>query len=308
MIEKQDIFPIAIGTFGLGADRFETWSDENSVDVEKQENDLNALMYSYGRGQNYIDTSYIYAGGITMRFLKKFFDQIPRNKIFVSVKIENYIEKVSDIEEQLDKYLALMGLDYADTILLHTPVVSKIPLETAYHEMQRLVDIGKSRYISISNLSLEQLRFMVEECGIKPFSFEGLYNLECKINEDAGIIEYCRNNSILFINYQPFRRNRTANHNYPLLIELAKKYSKTQNQILLNWMIKEKGLHPITKASSREDIDLNLDTLKFMIDANDMQKLNDFRSADLDSLKVDWDNKGGIPVWKLANQLEQVHG
>ena len=35
MLEKNNIFNIAIGTFGLGADRFETWSEEDNIDKEK---------------------------------------------------------------------------------------------------------------------------------------------------------------------------------------------------------------------------------------------------------------------------------
>lgn len=140
--------------------------------------------------------------------------------------------------------------------------------------------------------------------NIELFSFEGLYNLECKINEDIGIIDYCKKHDILFINYQPYRRNRTVNRNYPLLVELAKKYNKTQNQILLNWMINKKGLYPITKASKKEYVDLNFDALSFKIDKQDIDRLNDFRSDDFDSIEVDWENTGGIPIWKFANQFE----
>ena len=304
MLEKKDIFNIAIGTFGLGADRFETWSEEENINETVQQKDLNSLMYSFESGQNYIETSFIYAGGITMKFLKKFFSKIPREKIFITVKIENYVEKISDIEEQLDKYLDTLGIEYADSILLHTPAVIKIPFEVAYKELQRLVSVGKSKYISASNLSLEQLKFLVEDNKINLFSFEGLYNLECKVNEDVGIIDYCKKNNIIFVNYQPFRRNRTANRNYPLLVELAEKYNRTQNQILLNWMIKEKGVYPITKASEIEFIDLNIKSLDFEMSKKDLDKLNEFRSEEFDSIEVDWENNGGIPIWKFANQFE----
>lgn len=205
---------------------------------------MQVLIYSYEQGQNFIETSYIYAGGQTMKFISEFLKRVDRNKLFITVKIENFIEKIEDIEEQLDKYLNILGIDYADSILLHTPKASKIPLEQSYVELKRLVSIGKSRNVSASNLNINQLKIIVEELGIELFSFEGLYNLECKQNEDVGILNYCKEHNILFINYQPFRRNRTANHNYPLLVELANKYNKTQNQILLNYYVKEKILYP----------------------------------------------------------------
>ncbi|MBQ7140873.1 MAG: aldo/keto reductase [Bacilli bacterium] len=302
-MNKENIFPLAIGTYGLGASRSESW-EENDNELIIDEEEMKALIYSYEQGQNFIETSYIYAGGQTMRFISEFLKRVDRTKLFVTVKIENYIEKVEDIEEQLDKYLNILGIDYADSILLHTPKVSKIPLEESYKELKRLVSIGKSRYVSASNLNIDQLKMIVEELGIKLFSFEGLYNLECKQNEDVGILDYCKEHNILFINYQPFRRNRTANHNYPLLVELANKYNKTQNQILLNYYVKEKNIVPITKANKMEHIKLNIEALGFDMEQQDYQRLNDFRCEEFDKLEVDWEDEGGIPIYKFANQVE----
>lgn len=302
-MNKENIFPLAIGTYGLGASRSESWEDNNNELVIDEE-EMKALIYSYEQGQNFIETSYIYAGGQTMKFISEFLKKIERNKLFITVKIENFIEKVEDIEEQLDKYLNILGIDYADSILLHTPKASKIPLEESYRELKRLVNIGKSKNVSASNLNINQLKMIVEELDIELFSFEGLYNLECKQNEDVGILDYCKEHNILFINYQPFRRNRTANHNYSLLVELANKYNKTQNQILLNYYVKEKNIIPITKANKIEHIKLNLEALGFDMEQQDYQRLNDFRCEEFDKLEVDWEDEGGIPIYKFANQVE----
>lgn len=302
-MKRSDIFPIAIGSFGLGASRNESWSDDNS-ELIIDESEMKAVLYSFKKGQNYIDTSYIYAGGQTMKFLAEFIKKVDRNKLFIAVKIENFVERVEDIEEQLDKYLKILGIEYADSILLHTPKASKISLKDSFNELKRLVNIGKSRYVSASNLNIEQLKMVVEELNIALFSFEGLYNLECKQNEDVGILDYCKKHNILFLNYQPFRRNRTANHNYPLLVELASKYNKTQNQILLNYYLYEKKLIPITKANKIEHIDLNLDALNFKMEQIDYDKLNEFRCKEFDELEVDWQDNGGISIYKFANQIE----
>lgn len=302
-MNKNNIFPLAIGTYGLGASRSESW-EENNNELVIDEEEMKALIYSYEQGQNFIETSYIYAGGQTMKFISEFLKRVDRNKLFITVKIENFIEKVADIEEQLDKYLNILGIDYADSVLLHTPKASKIPLEESYRELKRLVSIGKSKNVSASNLSINQLKMIVEELGIELFSFEGLYNLECKQNEDVGILDYCKKHNILFINYQPCRRNRTANHNYPLLVELANKYNKTQNQILLNYYVKEKNIIPITKVNKIEHIKLNLEALNFEMEQQDYQRLNDFRCEEFDKLKVDWLDNGGISIYKFANQIE----
>jgi predicted aldo/keto reductase-like oxidoreductase len=65
-------------------------------------------MTAFAAGQNYIETSFIYAGGETMKFLARFFQQIPRDEMFITTKLEKFIEHKEDIETQLDTYLKLM--------------------------------------------------------------------------------------------------------------------------------------------------------------------------------------------------------
>lgn len=301
--EKSEIFPIAIGTYGLGAERTEAWTEGN-VPTSYNKEHMKALEYSFEKGQNYIETSFIYAGGQTIKFLSDFFKRTEREKLFITVKLENFVEKTDDIETQLDKYLGIMGLEYADSFILHTPRVSKLPLDETYYHMSRMIEKGKTRFLSGSNLSIEQLRLLYDKCNFKLFSLEGLYNLECKVNEDVGILDFCDKNDIAFVSYQPLRRNRTANRNYDILVNLAKKYGKTQNQILLNWISKDKRLIPIIKSGSIEHVNENLSALDFNMDKEDIDTLNRFRSAEFDSLSVDWEDSGkGIPIYKYANQF-----
>lgn len=304
---KAQIHPIGIGTFGLGADRFEYSEKNSNWIISYKDVHLQALLASFEAGQNYIETSFIYANGETMKFLASFFKQIPREKIFITVKLERFINNKNDIQEQLDKYLTLMGLDYADSLILHAPSFSNLPLQTTYEEMNNMVKKGKTRYLSWSNLSINQLKSINEDIWLKLFSIEALYNLECKINEDTWLMQYCEDNEIIFACYQPLRRNRTANRNFPLLLELANKYNKTQNQILINWIVKWKKLNPLIKASSVNHVKENLASLDFVIEDNDMKKLDLFRSEEFDLIanKIDREDKNeGIAIYKYANQFD----
>ncbi len=300
MIEFQNIHPLAIGTYWL-------WSNREEIRIEGESrfddsNDMKSLIYQYEHWQNFIDSSYIYSGGQTMKFLWKFFKKIPRNTIYINTKIENYIEKVEDIEKQLDKYLSIMGIEFVDWYSIHAPTVSKLPIDEIYYYMERLIKKGKVRYLWTSNINIEQLKLLQKGFDIK--TFEWLYNIECKINEDVGIIQYCKENNIHFIWYQPLRRNRTMFHNYPILINLSQKYNKTQNQIILNWIIKEKQISALVKTSETIRAKENLDALDFEIEKEDMSLLNVFRNKEFDNLEVDRDAKEGIPIRKLANQIE----
>jgi diketogulonate reductase-like aldo/keto reductase len=287
MINIKDIFPIGIGTF--------------RINLENKEETLEGLLYSYELGQNYIDVSSLYENGKVMEFISTFLQKVDRNKIFVSCKISNDINEVDDISKYLNKYLEIMKIDYVDCLEFHEPFFSKIPLVDSYKEMQRLVDLGKARYLGISNCNLETLKELNE--AVKIDVFDGLYNLECKVNEDIGILDYCKKNNIIFVCYQPLRRNRTANRNYEVLVDLSNKYNKTQNQIILNWIINEKGIVPVVKTTNESKIKENIDALNFKMDKEDYEKLNSFRSKEFDSLHVDWEDNGGITIDKYPNQF-----
>ena len=288
MLEKEKLFKIGIGTW--------------KIDYENFENDIDGLIHSYNLGQNYLSLYMLYNNGKVVREMKKFLDKIDRDKIFINANLEPTIEKVEDVEKQLDEYLQILDINYVDSLQIHGAFISKIPLVDIYKEIKRLVSVGKVRYIGVSNVNLEQLKEINQVVDID--FFEGVFNLECKLYEDIGMLEYCKQKKIQFVCYQALRRNRTAMRNYPLLVELAEKYNKTQNQIILNWIIKEKNILPLIKCTSINRIDENISSMNFKMSEEDYNKLNEFRSKEFDSVIVDWDCKGGVTIDQLANQFE----
>jgi len=289
MVSKKEIFPIGIGTW--------------KINYENIERDLNSLIHSYEKGQNYLSLYMLYNNGEVVKQMKKFVDAVDRNKLFINVNLEPTIEKIEDVGKQLDEYLRTLDIDSVDSLQIHSPLFTKIPLVEVYQEIERLVSLGKVRYIGISNANLVQL---VEiSSTVKIDFFEGVYNLECKLYEDIKVLQYCKENNIQFICYQPLRRNRTAMRNYPVLLELATKYHKTQNQIILNWIIKEKNIIPLVKSTNIDRIDENISSLDFMMSREDYSKLNQFRNKEFDEVAIDWSGQeGGVTIDQLANQFE----
>ena len=287
-MKKEEIFKIGIGTW--------------KIDYNNFNDEIEALIHSHKRGENYLSLYMLYNDGKIVKQMRQFLNKVDRNKLFINVNLEPYIESTQDVEKQLDEYLEVLGLKYADSLQIHGPDVSKIPLLDVYKEIKKLVEKGKVRYVGISNVTLDQLKTINEH--VKIDFFEGVYNLECKIYEDNGVLDYCRENNIKFVCYQPLRRNRTATRNYPLIVELANKYQKTQNQVILNWIINEKGIMPLIKSTNINRIDENIESVDFKMSDDDYKKMNDFRSKEFDSVEIDWDYNGGITIDQLANQFE----
>ena len=206
MIDKKEIFPIGMGTWKINY---------------QNNDDKNALLYSYSLGQNYLSLYMLYENGNIVKSLKSFIEKCGRENLFISVNIEPTINEKSDIENQLNEYLKILNLD--------------------------------------------------------------------------------------FVAYQPLRRNRTHLRNYDLLVELSRRYNKSQNQIILNWIIKEKNIKVLIKSTNCNRIDENIESLNFKMEKNDYKRLNDFKNEEFENIKIDWNNTGdGISIETTGYSRNQV--
>ena len=83
MIDKKDFYPIGIGTFRI------------NLDAPKET--LEGLLYSVDKAQNFMSTALVYDNGTVVGFLKKFFENVDRKKVFLVCNLERYIETKDDV-------------------------------------------------------------------------------------------------------------------------------------------------------------------------------------------------------------------
>ena len=254
-------------------------------------------------GMTFLETSYVYAGGATMRFLADFIGTVPRESLFITVKIEQPVRDKADVGRQLDAYLRELSIDHADALLLHTPSASAIPLLETYGSIAEQVEVGKVRYISASNLGItDPLQILCRHHQL--FSLEGLCHLECKMHEDVGLLDFCAAEGIIFVAYMPLRLDYTAKRNYPLLLELSDEDACAQNQVILSWIIHGKGFVPIVKAGSVAHVRENIKALDLELEQDHPDQLNRFRNAEFDDIAIDWSDSGhGVPIYRVASKF-----
>lgn len=198
--------------------------------------------------------------------------------------------------------MEILDIDYIDCFQIHTFAVCKISMLEIYREIDRLVKLGKVKYIGVSNVNLKQLKEINNI--VKIDFFEGVYNLDCKYYENEGLIDYCKENAILFTAYQPLRRNKIAQKNYPILKALSEKYNKKQNQIMINWIVKEKNIMPLIKSTNKDRIKENIEALDFEMEKLDYEQLNEFQNEKINSIEINWNEESGVTIDQLANQNE----
>jgi len=300
MINRADLSKIGIGTWGVGG-----FAERNpNNDDQKQ---TQAMVHMLQKGMNYIELNIWTSQGHSVKIASQAVKQsgVSRDKLFLSQAI--YFYTAPDLEsskKELDTMLKAFDTDYMDSVSLSSAGISAIGKDQVYAWYKELLASNKVRYINLNNPSIEELKEAKQVFGDKLLSIEIGFNFEIRENMDNGIIKFANDNNVLCVIYQPLRRNRTANRNWPLLVELSKKYGKTQNQILLNW-ISGLGLLPLTKSETIAHIDEHLEATKFELETEDIARLNSFVPPNYQKPQVYWGAKGeGVRIDQLSNVFD----
>lgn len=303
MLDPKQISKIGIGTWGVGG----FMERDNKIDLVKQ---TDAIAHMFEKGINFAEANMWYSQGASVEVLANGFKKSgkKREDIFICQAI--YLKEGKDFassKPELEQVMELFETDYVDTLQFSMGSFRRASFEEITEWIDELLATKKIRYTSITNEDLPLLKRYHEKYGSKFFSHEVVYNFEVRINEDAGIIDYAKDNDIKTVVYQPLRRNNTAKRNWEPIIELASKYRKTQNQIILNWII-SKGYLPLVKSESIAHIDDNLGALDFTLEPADIKLLNDYRIPGYTPPRIDWQGtEGGITIDQISNVFDQVY-
>lgn len=100
--------------------------------------------------------------------------------------------------------------------------------------------------------------------------------------------EYCQKNGIILEAYSPLVRNYKAND--PTLVEVAKKYGKSTQQVLIRYAM-QKGWVPLPKTDNPERIVSNADVFDFDISVEDMAVLDSFDQGSAGAIVEAVDNE-----------------
>jgi len=309
LIKGKKIFPIGIGTWGIGG-----FAQKDPSNPDKKQ--IEALIYALQKGLNYIEVSMWAAQGhcayLVSEAIKK--SGIKREDIFITFVGYPYnVDSLEELEESLDKFMSMIGSDYVDAFQSSTSTSSKFGEDETDKMITSLIKKGKCLYTTFTNGNIDIIKKYKTVFKKKFVAHEVCFNFEVRENMDFGIIPWHERNDLLTVTYQPLRRNRTAKRSWPLLVELSKKYKKTQNQIILNW-IYTKGFLPLVKSENKSHIDENVRALEFKIDENDLKKLDKFRPPKWITPKIDWKRMGdgkidgdGIYIDQLPNIFDEEY-
>lgn len=180
--------------------------------------------------------------------------------------------------EALKADLARFKLDYVDLYLIHTPFITKdthgFTLIEAWKYVEKLHEEGLAKNIGVSNFAVEHIQQILDS---KPKYLPLVNQIEFSPylqNQTPGIVEFSQKHGILVEAYGPLAPLTKAKPGPldSLLEKLTKKYSRSDTQILLRWVI-QKGVLPITTSSNEKRLTEILDVYNFKLEDSDVEEI-----------------------------------
>jgi len=242
------------------------------------ENIKSALRKGIELGMTHIDTAELYGLGKAEKVLGELIREYPRDNLFITSKLFPIHFSKKSMKKAANKSLKRLGIDYLDLYLIHWP--SKlISIRKEMNVLETLVNDGKTRYIGVSNFSVNQFKKAQES-----LKKEELVNNQLHINITNQryihkSLSYYQENGITVTAYSPLAHNGYTNLGGKIkevLEELAIKHNSTIQQIAIAWLINHKNIISIPKAFNRDHVENNAKAANISLLKEDLELLYKF--------------------------------
>ena len=172
--------------------------------------------------------------------------------------------------------LKRLGLKNVDLYLIHW-IKRKQSIKQFINFLERLIDEGKTRYIGVSNFSLDQFKTAQQETK----KYELVTN-QIKINigyqtslQDS--LTYYQKEGILLTAYSPLGRyglKKIPPNQMKKLERLTVKYKATPHQIALAWLINHENIIAIPKTFNIEHVKQNAGAAEIQLTEDEISQLS----------------------------------
>jgi len=272
LTDKVSIPVLGIGTWGIGG--------RYKADKSKDKKCIEAIRKAIELGYTLIDTAELYGNGHAEELIAEAIKNFDREKLFIISKVSPENHRYNDLINSCKNSLRRLQINCLDLYLLHQPN-HNIPFEETMRAMDYLVENKMTRFIGVSNFSVNDIKQAQKYAKNKIVANQIQYSLAARnkglfnINMESKIIPYCIKNNILVISWRPLAKGKLSKHGFnKTLDDIAKKYHKTPAQIAINWVISKKGVVTLVKSTNIEHIKENLGALTFKLDKKDINKLD----------------------------------
>lgn len=201
---------------------------------------------------------------------------VPREEIFVTSKVAAEYKSYSEAAVSIDKTLSVMGLDYLDMMIIHSPQPwtevnqsSNRYVEgnrEAWRALEDAYKMGKLRAIGVSNFLEEDIENLWAAAEIKPMVNQVLCHIS---NTPLNLIDFCRRKGMVMEAYSPVAHGEALKNK--AIADIALKYGVSIPQLCIRYDI-ELGMVVLPKTSDPGHMKTNA-SVDFSITDEDMETL-----------------------------------
>jgi alcohol dehydrogenase (NADP+) len=212
--------------------------------------------------------------------------KLPREEIWVTSKLWNDKHAPADIVAACHQSLSDLGLDYLDMYLVHWPfanyhppgcdVASRSPdarpyihheFMTTWAKMQELVDLGLTRHIGTSNMTMAKLRLLLADARIQP----SVNEMELHPHfQQPDLFHFAREHGVEPIGFCPIgspgrpERDRTPEDTVdtadPVIVSIARAHGIAPAPLCVKWAV-QRGQTPVPFSVNPEHYLANLEAV-----------------------------------------------
>ncbi len=263
---QESIPAIGQGTWGIGG--------EMGSDFSRDETSVQALRLGLDLEMKFIDTAEMYGAGHSEEVVARALEG-RRDRVFVASKVSPRHFAYDDVLAAAKRSLKRLGLKQMDLYQLHWPN-SKIPISETMRAMEKLVDDGLTRYIGVSNFSVEQMREAQQSLSHEEIVSDQVEFSLVDRSVEEGILSFCQKEGLTLIAYSPLGQGkipRGRGASFKVLDEIAGKLGKNRNQVALNWVLQHDSVVAIPKAANIDHVRENAEVADWKLGSEDYQRL-----------------------------------
>ena len=230
-----------------------TWNVGHDPLCEARE--VKALQAGFDLGLTHIDTAEMYGDGRAEKVVARAIAG-RRDKVFLVTKVLPSNASRQGTIRACERSLRRLGTDRLDLYLLHWPGGQHALAETM-GALEALVAAGKTRFIGVSNFTVDELR-VAERCLTteRIACNQVLYHMGSR-GIETEVLGFCRREGIAVVAYSPFAQGvfpPRDGRQRAVLKTIAETHGKTIRQVALRFLIREAGLFAIPKAARVEHV------------------------------------------------------
>jgi diketogulonate reductase-like aldo/keto reductase len=244
-----------------------TWRmGENS---RLRQDEVAALKLGIDLGMTLIDTAEMYGTGGAEEVVAEAVKG-RRDECFIVSKVLPENSTRAGTIAACERSLKRLKTDRIDLYLLHWR--GSAPLAETLEAFLVLQNKGAIRYWGVSNFDVADMEELFAlEGGSGCASNQVLYNLRRR-GIEAGLLPWCRKRSIPLMAYSPIEQGRLLRDR--VLTAVAIRHRATPAQIALAWVLRQKDMMVIPKATTLEHIRENRAALDIALSERDLAELD----------------------------------